>query len=227
MRLLPGSKIVGVRPKKLIVALAVGLLAAATNPARAALIELTFGFSGGFSLSKNGGPAGPSGALVLNLSANNTTPDLDPDGNRGRFALTSISVTAAALGIVNQAVVSPTPLFVDTFESGMTIVGASFNPDIGWNGGPAPSSFMGNINDLSTLPLPTSVTMTSTFFRQTVTLANGDTLAGFTGGGGPNGTFSARLAGNRVPDTSSTLMLFVGAMMLLATGRRGRENGSA
>ena len=228
MSILHKSVFAGIRSNKRIVALALGLLVAATNPARAALIELTFDFSGGFDLSKNGAPAAPSGALVFTVTVDNTTPDIVPfAAGAGRFALTSITTTAAGLGIVNQAVVSPTPLFIETFEAplGVAIVGTNFNlADIGWNGGPAPSSFMSNIKDLSTLLLPTSVTMTSTFFLGSITLANGDTLAGNAGAGGPDGTFSARLAANRVPDLSSTLTLFVGAMMLMAAGRGWRKN---
>lgn len=225
MRLLPVSLLAGLQPSKRVAALVLALAAAAAIPARAALIELTFDFSGGFSVSKNGGAAAASGPLVFNLTVDNTTPDLDASADRGRFALSSITLTASSLGIVNQAVVSPSPLYVDTFFSGMTIIGTGFSPDIGWNGGPAPSTFMADVNNLSTLPLPTSITMTSTFFLQSITLANSDTLSASLGRNGPDGTFSARLANTngRVPDSSATLPLLLGSVMLMVAVSRRRN----
>jgi len=224
MSILHKSVFAGVRSNKRIVALALGLLAAATTPARAALIELTFDFSGGFDVSKNGAPAAPSGPLVFTVTVDNNTPDVAVlASGAGRFALTSITATAAGLGIVNQAVVAPTPLFVDVFI-GIGISADNFLMELGWNGGPGAGAFMTDVNDLSTLPLPTSLTMTSTYFYGTITLANGDTLTGNAQVGGPDGIFSAGLAKNRVPETSSTLTLFVGAMMLMAAGRGWRKN---
>jgi hypothetical protein len=204
--------------KRLLVALAM-VLAVGVGHAQAAPIVMTFDFVGGFNLSFDGGPQAPSGQVIFTLEVESTTPDLDPDADRGRFALTSISVTAASLGIFNDAVIAPTPLFVDTFSGGLTIIGAGFNPDIGWNGGPAPSTFMGDINDLTTLPLPTSVAMVSTFFLQTITLNSGHTLGGTTGGGGPTGIFTAEAA-TAIPEPASLLLLGAG---LAAAGRRLRR----
>ncbi len=189
--------------RKLMLALVAMLGIAATS--QAAPIVMQMGFPGGFNLSVNGGAFAPSGPLTFTLTADNTTPDLDPSPTRGRFALTSITLTAPSLGISNQAVVSPSPLFLDTFSGGLTLIGAGFNPDIGWNGGPAPATFMSNINDLSTLSLPTFISPTnSTFFLQTITLSSGTTLRGTTGGGGPPGTFSANAA--TVPEPLSMVV---------------------
>ena len=187
---------------------------------QAAPIVMDFDFSAGFNLSLNGGAAAPSGALLFRIVADNTTPDLDPDPSRGRFAISSIVVSAAAFGIASQSVVAPSPLFVDTFSGGLTIIGAGFSPDIGWNGGPAPSSFMSDINDLSTLPLPTSVTMSSTFFLQSIGLGNGDSLSGTTGGGGPDGTFSARAQRGVVPEPTTLLLSALGLIALAGASRR-------
>ncbi len=183
-------------------------------------IVMDFDFSAGFNLSLNGGGAAPSGALLFRIVADNTTPDLDPSASRGRFAISSIVVSAAAFGIASESVVAPSPLFVDTFSGGLTIIGAGFSPDIGWNGGPAPSSFMTDINDLSTLSLPTSVTMNSTFFLQAITLGNGDTLSGNTGGGGPDGTFSARLQRGAVPEPTTLLLSALGLIAVAGVSRR-------
>lgn len=141
--------------KPLVAAAAVACAALPFSAAQAAPIVLAFDFVGGFDLSLNGGAAAPSGAITFTVLTDSSTPDLNPSSDRGRFAVSSISVTAAALGIVDQTAVAPSPLFVDTFSGGLTIIGDGFNPDIGWNGGPAPDTFMGDINDLSTLPLPT------------------------------------------------------------------------
>lgn len=167
-------------------------------------IVMELSFPGGFDLSVDGGGFAPSGPLTFTLATDNTTPDLDPDPDRGRFALTSVTLNAPNLGITNEAVVSPSPLFLDTFFGGLTLIGAGFIPDIGWNGGPAPDTFMSDINDLSTLPLPTLISPTnSTFFLETITLASGTTLTGTTGLNGPAGTFSAAAPGDVVPEPAS------------------------
>lgn len=190
--------------KKLVLGMA--LLLGVSGASHASTILMLFDFPGGFSASYNGGANAPSGPLSFALTVESTTPDLDASAIRGRFALSSIELTAPSLGIADEPVVSPSPLYVDTFINGMTIIGAGFDPDIGWNGGPAPSSFMSDVNDLSTLPLPFSTATNSTFFLQTITLQNGDTLGASTGGGGPDGRFSARAASS-VPDGGSTLLL--------------------
>lgn len=190
---------------------------------QAAPITMTFDFSGGFNLSVNGGPAQATGALVFSVNLDSSTPDLDASAFRGRFATQSITVTASSLGIFNQSVVSPSPLFVDTFSGGLTIIGNSFDPDIGWNGGPGPASFMGDINDLDTLPLPTSVAMNSTFFLSTITLGDGTTLAGSTGGGGPTGLFSVAAA-NGVPEPGA---LALAGLALVAAGVATRRRSGA
>ena len=211
-----------IRSLTLKVALLALVLAVLPVAAQAAPITMTFDFVGGFNLSLDGGAAAPSGRVVFTLGLDSTTPDLDPDGGRGRFALTSIVVTAAALGIFDDAVIAPSPLFVDTFSGGLTIIGAGFNPDIGWNGGPGPATFMGNINDLTTLPLPTVVPMVSTFFLQTITLQSGHTLFGSTGGQGPTGLFTAVAEQTAIPEPTTMLLVGAGAS-LLARARRRRQ----
>lgn len=178
------------KPVKALVAGLV-LSVAGMSSAGAAPVSLTFDFTGGFDLSVNGGAAAPSGRIVFNALLDSTTPDLAASTDRGHFEIGTLTVTAAALGLLDEFVVAPDPIFVDTFVGGMTIIGDGFDPDIGWNGGPAPSTFMSDINDLSTLPLSTVVTMASTFYLGEITLANGDTLAGTTGANAPDGTFSA------------------------------------
>ena len=186
----------------------------------AAPIEMIFDFTGGFSASYNGAASAPSGQLTFRVLLDNTTPDLDVTASRGRFAVTSVDLTAPGLGLVNEPVVAPAPLFVDTFSGGLTIIGAGFNPDIGWNGGPAPSTFMADINNLTTLPLPTVVAMNGTFFLQTLTFQNADTLAASVGGGGPQGTFTARAA---VPEPT-TLALLGLALAGIGFGRRASRS---
>lgn len=196
---------------------------AVAGAAQAAPITMTFDFSGGFDLSVNGGAAQASGAVVFTVNLDSSTPDLDPSNTRGRFATQSVMLTASSLGIFNQSVVAPSPLFVDTFSGGLTIIGAGFDPDIGWNGGPGPASFMGDINDLDTLPLPTAVAMTSTFFLRTITLLDGTTLEGNTGGGGPTGQFSVA-ATNRVSEPGA---LALAGLSLFAAGMAARRRTAA
>jgi hypothetical protein len=131
--------------KKLLMAFA--LLLGVAGTVHAVPIEMLFDFTDGFEASFNGGASAPSGQLTFRVMLDNTTPDLDPSGDRGRFAVNSVDLTAPTLGLVDLLVVAPAPLFVDTFTffggttAGLTIIGAGFNPDIGWNGGPAPSTF--------------------------------------------------------------------------------------
>jgi len=208
------------RALRVFVGLMVLALTVMRGEAFASPITMTFDFAGGFNLSVNGEAAAPSGPLTFLLGLDNTTPDLDASATRGRFALTSIVLTAPSLGFTNTAVIAPSPMFVDTFSGGMTIIGSGFNPDIGWNGGPGPSTFMGNINDLTTLPLPTVITMNSTFFLGTITLAGGTTLTGTTGGSGPRGTFSAAAAtAVPVPEAASVMALWAAGIGLLAFKR--------
>ncbi|HLB15764.1 MAG TPA: PEP-CTERM sorting domain-containing protein [Burkholderiales bacterium] len=204
--------------KKLLIGFALFFGVAGAIPA--APIEMLFDFTGGFSASFNGAANAPSGQLTFRVLLDSTTPDLDPSGGRGRFAVSSVDLTAPAFGFVGELVVAPAPLFVDTFSGGLTIIGAGFNPDIGWNGGPAPSTFMGNVNDLTTLPLPTVVGMNSTFFLQTLTFQNGDTLGASVGGNGPVGVFTARAA---VPEPT-TLALLGLALAGLGFARRRKPH---
>jgi hypothetical protein len=193
--------------------MAFALLLGVAGTVHAVPIEMLFDFTDGFEASFNGGASAPSGQLTFRVMLDNTTPDLDPSGDRGRFAVNSVDLTAPTLGLVDLLVVAPAPLFVDTFTffggttAGLTIIGAGFNPDIGWNGGPAPSTFMGDINDLTTLPLPTVLDMNSTFFLQTLTFQNGDTLGASVPGDGPQGVFTARAAAIPEPTTLALLGL--------------------
>ncbi|MCL4798303.1 MAG: PEP-CTERM sorting domain-containing protein [Burkholderiales bacterium] len=88
-------------------------------------------------------------------------------------------------------------------------IGAGFDPDIGWYGGPSAAVLMTDVNDLSTLPIGTNVDTVSTFFLDTITLQNGDTLSGSTGSGGPDGTFQV-LAAVAVPEPASLALLALG-----------------
>lgn len=205
------------------IALAATFAASATL-AQATTLNLQFDFTGGFDLSVNDGPEVLSGQITFDVLIEDDTPDLDSSASRGRFEATSITVNAAGLGIFDELVVLPDPIFVDTFSGGLTIIGEAFNPDIGWNAGPGPDTFMTDINDLSTIALDQAITMTGTFFLEGITLSSGDTLFGDTGGGGPSGTFIATevadVAGVPLPAGLPLLLTAFAGMGVVARKRK-------
>ena len=175
---------------------------------------MLFDFPSGFPLSLNGAPDAPSGPLTFRVLVDSASPDLNPGADRGRFTPDAVTLTAPQLGYLHEPMVAPTPLYIDTFFGGFTIIGFNFNPDIGWNLGPAPSDLMADLNDLGTfVSLPVNVTTSGTFFIRPIGLANGDTLVGSTGGLGPDGRFSVRL----VPEPAALTLAAIG---LMASRRR-------
>jgi hypothetical protein len=183
-------------------------------------------------LSVDGGPITASGPLTFRIGLDNTTPDLTPgDPIQGLFASTSaVLLTAPTLGFANDAIVLPSPLFVRTInppkELGGVSVGPSGGPSgqpvFGWNGGPPPPAFMFDVNNLTTLPLPTVLAVSGTFFcGGPMTLASGHSLSApipdFPPGCGSSspGTFSATAAA--VPDATSLLLLSAGLTGLAGT----------
>ncbi|WP_165354689.1 hypothetical protein [Tropicimonas sp. IMCC6043] len=189
--------------------------------AEAAILDLEFDFTGGFDLSVNGDAAVPSGRIIFNVIVDDTTPDLEAAANVGRFATQSISVTAASLGIFGATVLLPSEIFLSAFEysgaGGVGFFAEGYDPDTGWNGGPAPGSFMSDINDLSTLSPGTEVAMASTFLYGTFTLEDGTTLYGETYNNGPDGLFSVH---GEVPLPTSVAFLFGGLCVLGGMARR-------
>ncbi len=185
----------------------------------AAPIIMEFSVPDGYDVSFNGAPDAPSGAITLTVMIDNTAPDLLPvDITRGAFAITSASVTAPALGLSNEPIVGPFEIL--TFNNGGTGGIAMRTPGnifggggIGWNDTNNPDDFMGDSNDLSTLPLPTNVAFDLSYIGADWTMASGDTLEGSLGGGGPAGTFTAYA----VPEPST---LAITALGILAITRR-------
>lgn len=190
--------------------LALVLLVVPAHAAHAIPIQVVFDFAGGIDVSYNGGAEAPSGPLVFTGSLDSTTADLEPDNLRGVFALDSLYVTAPSLGLFDVEVVTPGHFM--SFANGMGLRFAGFFDEIGWNQPPGGFALMGDMNDLSTLPLPTVAAMVSTFFGANITLANGDTLSGNVGSGGPDGQFSAIA----VPEPT------VGLLVGLGLGLAGR-----
>ncbi len=172
--------------------------------ARAVPIEVVFEFPDGFEVSLNGAPAAPSGALTFRALLDSAAPDLSAVENHGVFAVDSIRLSAPALGLLDEALVAAAPA-LEAFGGGFSLwVDHVFNA-VGWNGGPGAPTLMADPDDLGTLPLPTAVATSSTFFGGPFELASGDVLDATIGSGGAPGLFSATL----VPEPSKVLLLVI------------------
>lgn len=194
--------------------------------ARAVPVKFTQQFPGGFNVSINNGPLTPSGPLTIVGIVDTATADIYADPSFGEFPLISLTLTGA--GYLNRAVTTPLSLMT-TDNFGYEIfcfqrLGELNEGITGWNGSTPSGPFMANVNSLSTLvSLPYTTTGPSTFWYDGLgsnlwTLVGGDTIGANIGSGGPNGTFSI----SAVPEPCTLLLLGLGALSLLGSGRKGR-----
>lgn len=204
--------------------LAVVLVASIAFSARSFAVPLIFTevFPGGFDVSINGGPLGPSGPITIVGIVDSGTADIFSDPSFGEFPLTSLTFTGA--GYVNRPVTNPMSL--STFAGGSNFcfqrLGEFNEGDTGWNGNTPSGPFMNDVNNLSTLvPLPYGTFGESTFWYNGLTtnlwtLAGGDTIGADLGAGGPDGKFSIIA----IPEPSSMLLAFVASSGVISYRRR-------
>jgi|GEM_PF-2696047 len=203
--------------KRLCAALGLSLLAASVS--NATPIKLNFDFTDGFTE-----PGLSTGRIIFDVFVDSTTPDLDGDADAGLFSIDEIRVTGS--GLSNEKVIAPDPLFLATFGDN-TVGGLSITdgfPDflleIGWNGGPGPSSFMTDVNSLLTLSTPSSFAFQDSFFVSELELEfeNGDFLILEEGEG--SGGILTISAASAVPDVGFTaLSLGLSLLGLLSLAR--------
>ena len=97
----------------------IAMLFGLSGAAQATLIEMVFDFTGGFSASFNGGANAPTGRLTFRVLVDSTTSDQRADvPYLGDFVAKSVRLTAPVLGLTNELVVAPDPLFILTFGGG-------------------------------------------------------------------------------------------------------------